>query len=142
MSEARKLIARVTDTFDEFELDTPPRPANGPLNWAGYDESLARARERTGETEAVVCGHGTLGGAEVVLIAFEFRFLGGSIGEVTGDRVVSAIREATLSQLPVVSLIATGGSRMQEGMLSLRQLQRIAEALGGLRESGLPHLAV
>src|SRR5262245_45464657 len=141
MNEARKLIATVTDTFDEFDADTPLRPANGPLGWAGYDESLAAARDRTGETESVICGHATIAESEAVLIAFEFRFLGGSIGAVTGDRIVNAIHEATLSQLPVISLIATGGSRMQEGMLSLRQLQRIAAALGGLRESGLPHVA-
>ncbi|MEO3755385.1 carboxyl transferase domain-containing protein [Streptomyces sp. B6B3] len=143
---ARRLIATLTCAFTEL----PQRSATaadlpgggGPLGWRGYDEARARARERTGETESVVCGLGRFGDVEAVLIAFEFGFLGGSIGAATGDRVENAFITARDLSLPVVSVIASGGSRMQEGMHALTQLQRIARQMVRLRAAGLPHLAV
>ncbi|WP_049579416.1 carboxyl transferase domain-containing protein [Streptomyces sp. SBT349] len=138
---ARELIAAVAPVFTEL----PGRDAfatGGPLGWSGYDDTRARARTRTGESEAVVCGIGDAGGTEAVLIAFEFGFLGGSIGEDTGERIENAFITARDLSLPVVSLIASGGSRMQEGMHALTQLQRIARQLVRLRAAGLPHLAV
>nr|WP_260196066.1 carboxyl transferase domain-containing protein [Actinophytocola gossypii] len=104
--------------------------------------SRARATERTGTTESAICGRGTVGETPAVLIAFEFRFLGGSVGTGTGARIVHAFDHARVHGLPVVSLVATGGTRMQEGVLSLRQLQLITRAAVRLRESGLPHVAV
>ncbi|NED18472.1 acetyl-CoA carboxylase, partial [Streptomyces sp. SID9913] len=74
--------------------------------------------------ESVVCGTARVAGIPAVLIAFEFGFLGGSLGERTGDLLVAAYAHAREHRLPVVSLVATGGSRMQEGMLALTQLQR------------------
>src|SRR6266508_2678035 len=137
MADARALIADVASTFTEF--DDPPTEQADPLSWAGYPESLAAARERTGSTESVRCGHGKIGGTEVVLVAFDFRFLGGSIGTATGARIADAFDRARSLGQPVVSLLATGGSRMQEGMLSLRQLQRIAGKCVRHREAGLAH---
>ncbi|HEV2781444.1 MAG TPA: carboxyl transferase domain-containing protein [Actinophytocola sp.] len=129
--------------FTESELDSlNEAERDGPLSWTGYGESLARARKRTGETESVLCGTGKIGDTAAVIVAFDFRFLGGSIGVATGDRIVRAFGQAIRSRLPVVSLIATGGSRLQEGMLSLSQLQRIAARCAELRERGLPHVAV
>src|SRR5690349_16320057 len=118
---AREILALVADEFTQ--LPHPPRESapDGPLGWAGYDASRARAAARTGEEESVVCGHATVGGIPAVLIAFEFGFLGGSLGERTGDRLEAAHAYAREQRLPVVSLVATGGSRMQEGMLALTQ---------------------
>lgn len=113
-----------------------------PLGWDGYGASLARARERTGTDEAVVCERAKIGGHEVVKIRFEFGFLGGSVGTGTGALIERALDEARSHRLPVVSLLATGGTRMQEGVPALRQLQRIARGLALLREEGLPHIAV
>ncbi|AQU71426.1 acetyl-CoA carboxylase [Streptomyces niveus] len=115
---------------------------DGPLGWRGYDESRARAATRTGEGESVVCGTARVGDTEAVLIAFEFGFLGGSLGERTGDRLEAAYTHARERRLPVVSLIATGGSRMQEGMLALLQLQRVARQSALTRAAGLPQIAV
>jgi acetyl-CoA carboxylase carboxyl transferase subunit beta len=137
---AREVIAAVATGFAEF--DAPPGPAPDPLGWPGYADQLAGARERTGEQESAVCGRGTVGGAEAVLISFEFGFLGGSVGTATGDRIERAFRAARADRLPVVSLIATGGSRMQEGVASLRQLQRIAEQTRLTAAAGLPHVSV
>lgn len=126
------------------ELPPPKHSAapDGPLAWQGYDAARARATARTGEDESVVCGTARVGGTEVVLISFEFGFLGGSLGERTGDRLEAAYRHARERRLPVVSLIATGGSRMQEGMRALLQLQRVARQSALTREAGLPRIAV
>ncbi|WP_416971820.1 carboxyl transferase domain-containing protein [Streptomyces sp. 4F14] len=139
---AREAIALVTDTFTELPYPRKESAPDGPLGWAGYDASLARAAGRTGESESVVCGTASVEGTQVVLIAFEFGFLGGSLGERTGDRLESAYRHARAHRLPVVPLVATGGSRMQEGMLALTQLQRVARESALTRAAGLPQIAV
>ena len=89
---AREILALVTDASTFTELPYPARDSrpDGPLAWQGYDASRARAVERTGETESVVCGTARVAGTQAVLIAFEFGFLGGSLGERTGDRLVAA----------------------------------------------------
>ncbi|GLX48565.1 acetyl-CoA carboxylase [Streptomyces hygroscopicus subsp. hygroscopicus] len=141
---ARGTLDLVTDDGTFAELPSParePRP-DGPLAWHGYDASRARAAERTGEEESVVCGTATVAGTRAVLIAFEFGFLGGSLGERTGDRLEGAYAYAREHRLPVVPLIATGGSRMQEGMVALTQLQRVARQSALTRAAGLPQIAV
>ncbi|WP_210574126.1 carboxyl transferase domain-containing protein [Streptomyces sp. GESEQ-4] len=139
---ARETIALVADDFSEL----PPPPGqsapDGPLGWQGYDASRARAAERTGEQESVVCGTARIEGTHALLIAFEFGFLGGSLGERTGDRIEAAYAHARAHRLPVVPLVATGGSRMQEGMFALTQLQRVARQSALTREAGLPQIAV
>ncbi|MGY6653394.1 carboxyl transferase domain-containing protein [Amycolatopsis sp. TRM77291] len=113
-----------------------------PLGWDGYAASLAHARERTGTDESVVWERAKIGGQEVVVIRFEFGFLGGSVGTGTGALIERALDEARSHRLPVVSLLSTGGTRMQEGVPALRQLQRIARGLALLREERLPHITV
>jgi acetyl-CoA carboxylase carboxyl transferase subunit beta len=139
---ARAAIAAVATDFTEFPAEAEPLTGDGPLDWRGYATERARAAERSGEDESVVCGLGTVGRTEVVLVAFDFRYLGGSVGSLAGARIAGAFTHARETRRPVVSLIATGGSRMQEGMLSLVQLQRIAAQAGRTREAGVPHLAV
>ncbi|MEV5783048.1 carboxyl transferase domain-containing protein [Streptomyces sp. NPDC052287] len=139
---AREAIALVTDEFTELRVPIRHFEPDGPLSWQGYDEARSRAAARTGEDESVVCGSAVVGGTRVALIAFEFGFLGGSLGERTGDRLEAAYTHAREHRLPVVSLVATGGSRMQEGMLALTQLQRVARQSALTREAGLPQIAV
>ncbi|WP_427922661.1 carboxyl transferase domain-containing protein [Streptomyces sp. cg40] len=139
---ARETLALVADDFGELPQSVRESRPDGPLAWQGYDASRARAADRTGESESVVCGTATVGGTRAVLIAFEFGFLGGSLGERTGDRLESAYTYAREHRLPVVPLIATGGSRMQEGMIALTQLQRVARQSALTREAGLPQIAV
>ncbi|MEU9896916.1 carboxyl transferase domain-containing protein [Streptomyces phaeochromogenes] len=148
---AREAIDLVTSGFTELPgpVDPVSRPSppgevgpDGPLSWQGYDASRARAAARTGEEESVVCGTATIGGTATVLISFEFGFLGGSLGERTGDRLEAAHAYAREHRLPVVSLVATGGSRMQEGMRALVQLQRVARQSTLTRAAGLPQIAV
>ncbi|MEV5527052.1 carboxyl transferase domain-containing protein [Streptomyces prunicolor] len=141
---AREFLGLVADDTTFTELPYPARESkpDGPLAWQGYDASRARAADRTGESESVVCGTATVSGTQAVLIAFEFGFLGGSLGERTGDRLESAYTYAREHRLPVVPLVATGGSRMQEGMIALTQLQRVARQSVLTREAGLPQIAV
>ncbi|WP_425245092.1 carboxyl transferase domain-containing protein [Streptomyces sp. NEAU-NA10] len=139
---AREAVALVTDSFAELPYGERESAPDGPLAWPGYDASRGRAAERTGETESVVCGTASVEGTRAVLIAFEFGFLGGSLGERTGDRLEAAYTYARAHRLPVVPLVATGGSRMQEGMLALSQLQRVARQSALTREAGLPQIAV
>jgi acyl-CoA carboxylase subunit beta len=143
---ARAVLARVATSFVEFVVDGlgggGVSDGDGPLGWDGYGLARKRAAERAGVDESVVCGRGVVGGRAAVLVAFEFGFLGGSVGTGTGARIVDAFSRARAERLPVVSLIATGGTRMQEGVPALRQLQLIARQAVLLRESGLPHIAV
>ncbi|WP_432130502.1 carboxyl transferase domain-containing protein [Streptomyces tendae] len=141
---AREFLALVTDdaTFTELPHAGGPWRPDGPLGWPGYDASRARAAERTGETESVVCGTGRVEGTRAVLVSFEFGFLGGSLGHRTGDRLEAAYAYAREHRLPVVPLVATGGSRMQEGMLALTQLQRVARQSALTRAAGLAQIAV
>lgn len=146
---ARAAIVAVADqdSFSELRSPEADRTAggpgrDGPLGWQGYEESRARAEERTGERESVVCGTVTVGGTEAVVASFEFGFLGGSLGERTGDLLEAAHRHAQNRRLPVVSLIATGGSRMQEGMRALVQLQRVARQSELTGAAGLARIAV
>ena len=136
---AREAINAVSTDFAEFEEDRLPE---NPLGWPGYEDSLARAREKSGEDESVIAGEAWVGETLVVMIAFDFRFLGGSMGETAGRRIVAAFDKARESRRIVVSLVATGGARMQEGMSSLVQLQRIADACMGARADGVPHVSV
>jgi acyl-CoA carboxylase subunit beta len=142
-SGARALLGAVATGFAPLPGTAGPgRTDDGPLNWPGYAHDRARSQARSGEAESVLCGIGRIGGHEVVLIAFEFGYIGGSIGEDAGARIVAALTEARRRQVPAVSLIATGGSRMQEGVRSLRQLQLIAAECAANRAAGIPHIAV
>ncbi len=140
---AREVLALVAADFAEFAAPRSARYGpDGPLDWDGYAAARERAVERSGETEAVVCGAGRVGGVEAVLVVFDFRFLGGSVGTATGDRIEHAFARARETRRPLVSFVATGGSRMHEGMLSLRQLQRIAAQSARLRADGVPQVSV
>lgn len=139
---AREVIEAVSVKFAELAAPPDTDAAGGPIGWDGYDDAKARAAELTGERESVVCGVGRIGETDAVLIAFEFGFIGGSVGERTGRLIESAFEHAVRNRLPVVSLIATGGSRTQEGMRALSQLQRMARASASARAAGIPQVAV
>jgi acyl-CoA carboxylase subunit beta len=140
---ARELIESVSTGFEEFPAPPPDSSTvDGPIGWPGYDRSRDRAGQRTGEHESVICGVGKLGDVAATLIVFEFGFLGGSLGRRTGDRIEAAFTRARELGTPVVSVIATGGSRIQEGMTALSQLHRIAAQSALTRAAGIPQLAV
>ncbi|GAB2750344.1 carboxyl transferase domain-containing protein [Salinifilum aidingensis] len=135
------LIAAVCRGFEEFPAPSGTG-AEDPLGWPGYPEQRDRAAERTGHEESVRCGRGRFGAREAVLVAFDFAFLGGSVGAGAGARIVDAFDRARQLRLPVVTLLASGGSRMQEGIVALGQLQHIAHACLRARRDRIPHVAV
>jgi acetyl-CoA carboxylase carboxyl transferase subunit beta len=107
-----------------------------------YRERLREAEARTGRKEAVVTGVAALCGRQIALGVFDFSFLGGSMGSVVGEKLTRLIEHALAERLPVLFFSASGGARMQEGILSLMQMAKVSMALGRLRQTGLPYLSV
>ncbi|GAB3691924.1 carboxyl transferase domain-containing protein [Saccharopolyspora tripterygii] len=141
-SPVRALVESIGQSFAEFAPPPLKTIGDGPLGWPGYADQRARAADRTDAEESVLCGRGKVGEWEAVLIAFDFAFLGGSVGEDTGARIVAAFEHAREHRLPVISLVASGGSRMQEGIRALQQLQAISRACLLTRQDRIPHIAV
>lgn len=107
-----------------------------------YSERLSAAREQTGAAESVITGTGNINGLAAVLAVSEFDFLGGSMGTVMGEKVALALELAARQRLPFISISASGGARMQEGMLSLVQMAKTAAAAMRLKQAGVPFISV
>ena len=107
-----------------------------------YPKRMEEAQSKTGETEALVSMQGLFQGVPMVACAFEFDFMGGSMGTVVGDRFVQAAELALNLRQPLICFAASGGARMQEGMLSLMQMARTSAAIERLRQAGIPYIVV
>ena len=107
-----------------------------------YVDRLTAYREAVGEDDAVIVVRGHLDALPVVLAAMEYRFMGGSMGSVVGERITRAAEAALADGRPLIVVSASGGARMQEGVLSLMQMAKISAALARLREARLPYLSV
>jgi len=107
-----------------------------------YTERLSEAAEETGEGDALVVLQGAIRSLAVVCAAFEFEFMGGSMGSVVGERFVRGVRAAIDQRLPFVCVTASGGARMQEGLLSLMQMAKTTAALTDLSARRLPYISV
>lgn len=107
-----------------------------------YPERLKEALEVTGETDALIVMGGAVHGISLVAACFEFEFMGGSMGSVVGERFVRGVEAAMDQKVPFVCFTATGGARMQEGLLSLMQMAKTNAALTRLAQKGLPYVSV
>jgi len=107
-----------------------------------YPERLKEAMDHTGETDALVVMGGTVMGIGLVAACFEFEFMGGSMGSVVGERFARAVQTAIDQKVPFVCFTATGGARMQEGLLSLMQMAKTNASLTHLAKKGLPFISV
>lgn len=107
-----------------------------------YRDRLAAAQKQTGEKDALIAMAGSLMGRELVVTAFEFRFMGGSMGSVVGEKFARAGQECLRLGVPLVCFSATGGARMQEGLLSLMQMAKTSAVLARMAEEGLPYISV
>jgi acetyl-CoA carboxylase carboxyl transferase subunit beta len=107
-----------------------------------YRDRLKQAQEKVGESDAMVIASGTMGGIPVLIGSMEFFFLGGSMGSVVGEKVARAAERALAERRPLIIVSASGGARMQEGILSLMQMAKISAALARLAEARIPFISV
>lgn len=141
---ARTRVESFLDPQNQVELAEEVEPAD-PLKFVDskpYPARIAQAQQKTHETDALVVKRGTLRGLPVVVAAFDFNFMGGSMGSVVGERFVRGVAEATRLKCPFVCFAASGGARMQEGLLSLMQMAKTTAAIAGLGQEKLPFISV
>ncbi len=139
--------ARLKFIFDNAEYETLPLPEvpADPLKFRDerrYTDRLKDARSKTGLADAVLAGAGHLEGQRIVAAVQDFDFLGGSLGTAAGEGVITAMRAAVKRETPFILFAASGGARMQEGILSLMQMPRTTVAVQELREAKLPYIVV
>jgi acetyl-CoA carboxylase carboxyl transferase subunit beta len=141
---ARERLRRFLDPGSQQEIAADVEPED-PLKFRDskkYRDRLLVAQKHTGEKDALIVLVGTLQGLEVVSCAFEFRFLGGSMGSVVGERFVRAAEHCLAHGMPLVCFSASGGARMQEGLLSLMQMSKTSAVLALMAEARLPFVSV
>jgi len=141
---ARERIAMLADegSFEEQDGSLQSLDPLGFKDTKRYRDRLKSAQEKTGLREAVVCGVARIGGWPTVLCVFDFDFMGGSMASVVGEKLTRAIELAVQKRLPVIIVSASGGARMQEGILSLMQMAKTSAALERLASERLPYLSV
>ena len=130
------------DSWERIEL---PEAVADPLKFRDrkrYTDRLKDTRAATGETDALMVARGRIGGFGVVVVAFNFEFMGGSMGIAVGDGILKAARLAVHEHLPLIVFPSSGGARMQEGILSLMQMPRTTIAIDEIKEAGLPYIVV
>ncbi len=130
---------------ESFKPSNPTLVSVDPLLFTdrvSYRDRLERARRETGLNEAVVTGNARINGRDCVLAVFDFNFMGGSMGSVVGEKVALALDAAAERHQPFISVVASGGARMQEGMLSLVQMGKTAAAAMRLHQAGVPSITV
>lgn len=138
---------RMEILFDEgaYELLELPAVQADPLKFRDrerYSDRLKKARSKTGQQDAIRVGQGRIGGRAAVVAAFDFSFMGGSMGLAVGEGLVTAAREALRQRAALIAIPSSGGARMQEGILSLMQLPRTVIAVQMVREAGLPYVVL
>lgn len=138
---AQQRLAILLDEGSVKELNRTLRGGN-PLHFAEYDKKLAALRRQTGLSEAVLTVVGTIGGCKAVVGVLDSRFLMGSMGAVVGEKITRAVEYATRNKLALILLSASGGARMQEGILSLFQMAKTAAALERHSAAGLLYISV
>jgi acetyl-CoA carboxylase carboxyl transferase subunit beta len=135
---------RIEITFDEGsfqELDAELKSTD-PLNFPEYAEKRAAAEKKMGQYDAIVSGLAKLEGLTVSTAIADFSFMGGSMGSVNGEKITRALERGVEQKCPVVIFCASGGARMQEGLISLMQMAKTTAAVNRCNENGIPYIAV
>ena len=141
---ARRRIEIFLDSKGQRELDSDLEPLDF-LNFKDlkrYKDRLQTAKKATGENDALVVVRGELAGLSVIVAAFEFGFIGGSMGAVVGEKFVRAVNACISERLPLICFSTSGGARMQEALISLMQMAKTAAALEELNRQALPYISV
>lgn len=142
---ARQRIRLLADpgSFDEWNTNLHPEdPLEFVDGQGAYPDKIARTQSKTGEVEALITGSGHIDGRPLVLIAADFDFLGASMGSVWGEKLTRAVERACEHGWPVLTINASGGARMHEGLLSLMQMAKTVAAFHRLGEHRLPHFSL
>ena len=129
-------------SFLEADTDLRPIDALGFVDSKPYAERIEASQRKSGVTDAFMSGSGHMAGRPVQMGLFLFRFMGGSMGSVVGEKIARLFERGLRTRQPVILLSASGGARMQEGALSLMQMAKSVAALGRLRDAGLPFISV
>jgi acetyl-CoA carboxylase carboxyl transferase subunit beta len=122
-----------------------PRAAHDPLKFRDrkrYADRLKEGQAKSGGRDAALVGAGKIGGVDAVAVAFDFEFLGGSMGVAVGEAIVTAANEAVARNAALIVIPSSGGARMQEGILSLMQMPRTTIAVQTVKEAGLPYVVI
>lgn len=141
---ARDRIASMLDEGSFEEMDTGVSSLD-PLEFnatSSYPDKLKQNQAKTKETDTVISGIGTMGGFPVSIAVMDFRFMAASLGSAAGEKITRAIERGIEKNCPVIIVSASGGARMQEGILSLMQLAKTSAALARLSEAGLPYFSI
>lgn len=141
---ARARLDFFLDPDSQTELSAGLEPED-PLKFRDskkYRDRIVQAQKKTGEKDALVSATGALLGRPVVVCAFEFGFMGGSMGSVVGERFTRAANYAAENSMPLISFAASGGARMQEALFSLLQMAKTSAALARLGDAGVPYISV
>lgn len=141
---ARQRLEMLFDDGAFTPVDLPAVPPD-PLKFRDsrrYTERLKEAQSKSGIREAIMVGHGTIEGQAAVIAAFDFSFMGGSMGQAVGAGLLKAADTALEQDAALIAVPASGGARMQEGMLSLVQMPRTVIAVDRVRDAGLPYVVV
>lgn len=141
---ARRRIDLFLDTDGRVELAADVEPVDR-LKFKDtkkYKDRLSSAQKATNEKDALICMAGTVEGVPVTVAAFEFSFLGGSMGAVVGEKFVQAANHCLEHNIPLVCFATSGGARMQEALFSLMQMAKTSAVLQRMREAGIPYLSV
>lgn len=141
---ARERLDALLDAEGRYEIGVEVLPVDA-LKFKDsrkYPERLQEAMQDTGETDALVVMGGSIRALPVVVACFEFEFMGGSMGSVVGERFVRGVQTAIEQKVPFVCITATGGARMQEGLLSLMQMAKTTAMIAKLGEAKLPFISV
>lgn len=138
---ARKRIKLLLDenSFEEFDYDLEFKNI---LNFPDYETKISKYKNATNEKEAVITGTGLIHGVEVVLCVMNPKFMMGSMGAIVGEKITQSIEYAIDNKLPVLICCASGGARMQEGMISLMQMAKTSQALSKLSDAGLLYISI
>ena len=138
---AKERLAITCDegTFEEFDADMTSK---NPMGYPDYDKLIARMQAKTGLKEAVVTGKCRINGYETVIAVMDSNFMMASMGSVVGEKITRAVERATENNLPVVIFTASGGARMQEGIISLMQMAKTSAAVRRHSDKGLLYLTV
>lgn len=141
---AKQRIEALVDT-NSFRETNKSLTSADPLSFvssSSYKEDIIKDQKRTGLSEAIVTGQCTISGFECNLIVLDFGFMGGSMGSVVGEKIALTFEDSAQKKLPIISIVTSGGSRIQEGTLSLMQMAKVTIASNKLNDNGVPYISI